>query len=144
MDHDTTRFPAYRSPGFAQTIRDVLVEVATMLFGNATFEPQLSPDVEARELVGPHLAVLVHKRERFLTPDANGVVRDERWTAELNSFVERSFFWPATSSNDMHNRVDRRHLARLVDRIVADEQRRVATVAVSLPQTSRFGSSWAD
>jgi hypothetical protein len=115
-----------------------------MLFGNATFEPRRSLEAETRELVGPHLAVLAHKRQRFLSPDGNGAIRHARWETELQAFVERTFFWPAPASNETHSRIDRRHLVSLVDRIVADEQGRIAAHAALLPQTSRFGSSWAD
>jgi len=144
MDHNAASFPAYRTSSFLQTIRGAFVEVATMLFGNATFEPQRSLDAEARELVGPHLAILVHKRCRLLTPDANGAVQNDRWAAELSGFVERCFFWPAPAANETHSRVDRRHLVKLVDRIVDEEQSRLAAQNCSLPQTSRFDSYWAD
>lgn len=144
MDRSTVSFPAYRSPGYVQTLSDAFVEVATMLFGSATFEPHRSFEAETREMVAPHLAILIHKRDRFLTPDVNGAVLGERWTAELNGFVERSFFWPTPLPNDAPSRMDRQHLVKLVDRIVIDEQRGTAAQGTALPQTSRFGSSWAD
>lgn len=141
MDRTTANFPAYSAPGIARTIRDAFAEVAALLFGSATFEPRQSLELEVRELVEPQLAILVHKRTRFLTPDANGAVRADRWTDELYGFVERSFFWP--SSNDAQRKPDRRHLVKLVDRIVAAEQEKEAQQS-PLPATSRFGSAWAD
>jgi hypothetical protein len=130
--------------GIGRSIREALAEVATMLLGSTTFEPQRLIETDVRELVEPHLAILMHKRERFLTPDANGAPRNERWTAELDGFVERSFFWPASAANEAHDKVGRRHLVNLVDRIVVAEQRKRAAMNASLPATSRFDSSWAD
>jgi hypothetical protein len=142
MDRTTESFPAYSAPGIARTIRDAFAEVASLLFGSATFEPRQSLELEVRELVEPQLAILVHKRTRYLTPDANGAVRNDRWSDELCGFVERSFFWPA--SDDAQRKPDRRHLVKLVDQIVASEQEKVTKAEALLPATSRFGSAWAD
>jgi hypothetical protein len=127
--------------GIARTIRDAFAEVASLLFGSATFEPRQSLELEVRELVEPQLAILVHKRTRYLTPDANGTVRNDRWSDELYGFVERSFFWPP--SGDVQHKPDRRHLVKLVDQIVAAEQGKTAQKSL-LPATSRFESGWAD
>ena len=141
MDRTTASFSAYSAPGIARTIRDAFAEVASLLFGSATFEPRPSLELEVRELVEPQLAILVHKRTRYLTPDETGAVLNERWSDELYGFVERSFFWP--SSGDTQRKPDRRHLVKLVDQIVAAEQGKAAQKS-PLPATSRFESAWAD
>ena len=97
-----------------------------------------------REMVEPHLAILAHKRARFLSEDINGAVRNERWTEELDGFIEGSFFWPASASGEALDKVGRRHLVKLVDRIVADEQRKNVAANAAFPATSRFDSYWAD
>jgi len=141
MNRSAATLSVSPSSGIVRTIRDAIAEVASLLFGSATFEPRPSLELEVRDLVEPQLAILVHKRTRYLTPDVNGAVRSDRWADELNSFVERSFFWQASS--DAQRKPDRRHLVKLVDNIVAAEQEKDAQQS-PLPATSRFGSAWAD
>ena len=130
--------------GITRTIRDAFAEVAALLFGSATFEPKSTLEHELRELVEPHLAILVHRRTRFLAPDANGIVDSERWAAEIDNFVDRSFFWPAPASGEAHVKLNRRQLVQLVEQIVVCEQRKLAAESGPLPATSRFDSCWAD
>jgi hypothetical protein len=144
MDRTTANFPAYSAPGIARTIRDAFAEVAALLFGSAPFQPRKSLELEVRELIEPQLAILTHKRMRYLTPDVSGAIRSDRWAAELHGFIERSLFWPAPASGEAHGNADRRHLAHLVDRIVAGEQEKAAAEGALLPATSRFDSYWAD
>jgi len=132
------------APNIARTIRDAIADVAALLFGSATFEPRSSLEHEVRELVEPHLAILMHRRARFLSPDVNGAVQAERWAAEIDSFVDRCFFWPAPACSEPHSKLNRRQLAALVDHIVVDGQHRLASEKSPLPATSRFGSCWAD
>lgn len=139
MDRGTTLFPAYSSAGIAKSIRDAFGEVAALLFGSATFTPRPAVDDEVFALVEPHLTILIHKRAKLLSGGA-----PERWTRELDDFVRRTFFWPEPAATEIFGRMDRRQLAQMVERIVATEQAHGETVAATLPQTSRFGSSWAD
>lgn len=144
MDRIASR-PGVAAAGvIGRTIKDAFADVAALLFGSATFEPRSSLEHEVRELVEPHLAILMHRRSRFLAPDANGVVNEERWSAEIDAFVDRCFFAPAPASSDAHGRLNRRQLVRLVDQIVVEGQHRLAAEKAPLPATSRFGSCWAD
>jgi hypothetical protein len=136
--------PQFPTTGFARGLREFLGEVANLLFGNATFEPHPAFDDELRALVKPHLAILVHKRGRLLASGDDFAVRKMRWAEELDCFVNRTFFWPQPAATEAHGQVDRRHIARFVDSIVAEEQSRVAAAPGSLPTTSRFDSHWAD
>jgi hypothetical protein len=129
--------------GFTRSLRELLGEVANLLFGNTAFEGASPFEDELRTLVKPHLAILVHKRTRLLAPGDDLAARNARWGQELDAFVNRTFFWPQPAATEIQGRVDRRHITRFVDSIVAEEQARELTAAQVLPTTSRFGSSWA-
>jgi hypothetical protein len=136
MTRGTALFPAYSTAAISRGIREAFGEVAALLFGSATFSPRPAVDNDVHELVEPHLAILVHKRTRYVP---------ERWAGELDGFVRRTFFWPEPAATEAFGRMDRGQLARLVDRIVAEAQERQAQAqAAALPATSRFDSSWAD
>jgi hypothetical protein len=135
--------PQNATTGFARSLREFVGEVASLLFGNATFEPHASFDDELRALVQPHLAILVHKRSRLLAPGPDFMARNARWVNELDGFVNRTFFWPQPAATESHGKVDRRHIARFVDGIVAEEQVRATAAPGKLPATSRFDSHWA-
>jgi hypothetical protein len=121
--------------GFARSFREALAEVGSLLFGSAPFGSRAAIDAEIAVAVEPHMAILLHKRAKYPT---------ERWAKEVDDFVARTFFWPEPAATDLYGRLDRREIARIVDRIVAGEQLREAARPAELPQTSRFGSSWAD
>jgi hypothetical protein len=134
MDRGTALFPAYSASGVAQGIRDAFVEVVSLLFGSAPFAPGAAIDREVEALVEPHLAILVHKRAKF---------GDERWVQEVDAFVSRTFFWPEPAATETFGKLDRRQIAQMVDRVVAEAREREPQAA-PLPATSRFGASWAD
>jgi hypothetical protein len=126
--------------GFARNLRELLGAVTSLLLGNRAFEPAQSFENELRALVEPHLAILVHKRTKLLAPGHDFTARSARWVQELDAFVYRTFFWPQPATTEAHGRVDRRHIARFVDGIVADEQVRIMAAPEALPTTSRFDS----
>jgi hypothetical protein len=134
MDRGTALFPAYATAAISRSVREAFGEVAALLFGSATFHPRPAVDEEVHALVAPHLAILVHKHAKFAS---------ERWARELDDFVRRTFLWPEPAATETFGRMDRAALAAMVDRLVVQEQARAAT-AQTLPQTSRFDSSWAD
>jgi hypothetical protein len=134
MDRGTALFPAYSLSGVAQGIRAAFVEVVSLLFGSAPFATGAAIDREVEALVEPHLAILVHKRAKF---------GDERWAQEVDAFVGRTFFWPEPAATETFGKLDRRQIAQMVDRIVAEARER-EPAAAPLPATSRFGASWAD
>ena len=129
--------------GFAHSLRELLGEVANLIFGNATFEGTSPFENELRALVKPHLAILVHKRTKLLAPGDDLAARNARWAQELDAFINRTFFWPQPAATEAHGGDDRRHIVRFVDSIVAEEQAR-DMAGQGLPTTSRFDSSWAD
>jgi hypothetical protein len=135
MDRGTALFPVYSSSGVARSIRDAFAEVAALLFGSAPFGTRAAIDAEIFVAVEPHMAILLHKKAKYGA---------ERWAKEIEDFVARAFFWPEPAATDVFGRMDRRQIAQMVDRIVAEEQQRAASKPMELPQTSRFGSSWAD
>jgi hypothetical protein len=135
MDRGAALFPGYSTSGFARGIRDAFGEVAALLFGSAPFAPHAAIDSEIYALVEPHLAILVHRHAKFAA---------ERWAKEVDDFVSRTFFWPEPAATETFGRLDRRQIALMVDRIVAEERQRGAAAPAELPATSRFGSSWAD
>lgn len=130
--------------GFTRSLRELLGEVANLLFGNTTFEGTSPFEDELRALVKPHLTILVHKRAKLLAPGDDLAARNARWAKELDAFINRTFFWPQPAATEAHGSVDRRHIARFVDEIVAEEQARDLAAGQSLPTTSRFDSSWAN
>ncbi|HTT99785.1 MAG TPA: hypothetical protein VMF58_17175 [Rhizomicrobium sp.] len=133
--------PAHSATGLAQVIRDAFADAIAMLFATATFEPHRSLESEVYELVEPHLAILVHKRRKYFGEDA----RDhELWAKELDAFVGRTFFWPTPAATEAFVKCDRRKIGAMVDKIVAHAQFKQDIAEAVLPQTSRFGASWAD
>jgi hypothetical protein len=135
MEREMAVIPGYGSGGFARSFRDALAEVASLLFGGAPFGSRAAIDAEIQAAVEPHLAILLHKRAKYPA---------ERWAKEIDDFVSRTFFWPEPAATDLYGRLDRREIGQIVDRFVAHEQQRAAARPAELPQTSRFGSSWAD
>jgi hypothetical protein len=139
---DRTSAPAAcATNGFAQVIRNAFADAVAMLFATATFEPHRSLESEVYELVEPHLAIMVHKRRKFIGDDAR---EHELWAKELDAFVGRTFFWPTPAATEAFARYDRRKIGKMVDKIVAHEQFKQNLAEAVLPQTSRFGASWAD
>jgi hypothetical protein len=122
--------------GFGRDLRGFMGQVAILLFGDTTFEPNASFEDELHALVEPHLEILVHKRRRLLAPGHDFTARSARWVQELDGFVNRTFFWPQPAASEAHGRVDRRHIARFVDGIVANEQVRILASPAALPATA--------
>jgi hypothetical protein len=133
--------PAHAATGLAQVIRDAFTDAISMLFATATFEPHRSLESEVYELVEPHLAILVHKRRKFVSDDRR---EHELWMMELDAFVGRTFFWPTPAKTEAFARCDRRKIGAMVDQIVAHEQLKQEVEQAVLPATSRFGAAWAD
>lgn len=133
--------PQHSANGLAQVIRDAFADAISMLFATATFEPRRSLESEVYEMVEPHLAILVHKRRKFVGDDAR---EHELWTKELDAFVGRTFFWPTPAATEAFVKCDRRKIGKIVDQIVANEHFKQDVAEAVLPQTCRFSSSWAD
>jgi hypothetical protein len=129
MDRGTALFPAYSANGIARGIAEAFAEIVALLFG-----ARGAIDAEIRAAVEPHMAILLHKKARY-TP--------QRWTKEVEDFVARTFFWPEPAATDAFGKLGRGEIARIVDRIVAEEQQRAVSPA-ALPATSSFDTSWTD
>ncbi len=96
-------------------------------------------DAELAELVAPHLAILLHKRAKYLGADSD----KRRWRSELHQFVARTIL-PYLDEDPALHGLSAEALAEKVDAIVGDEQRRVETAPAPLPATSRFeDAGWA-
>jgi hypothetical protein len=141
MDRMSNAVSASPATSLAQVIRDAFADAIAMLFATATFAPQRSLESEVYELVEPHLAILVHKRRRFMGEDPR---EHELWAKEVDAFVGRTFFWPTPAATEAFAKYDRRKIGKMVDKIVANEQFKRDVAGAVLPQTSRFGASWAD
>ena len=128
--------------GLQRNLRAFVRAVADLLPGNGTLQPPASFDDELRALVDPHLAILVHQRSKLLAPGHDFAARSARWVQELEAFVNRTFFWPQPATTEVHGKVDRRHIARFVDGIVAEEQVRILVAPDALPP--HLDSSWPD
>ena len=141
MDRISSIASVRSTNGLAQVIRDTFADAIAMLFATATFAPQRSLESEVYELVEPHLAILVHKRRKFVGDDKR---EHELWSKELDAFVGRTFYWPTPATTEAFAKYDRRKIAAMVDKIVARDQFQQEVAQAILPQTSRFGASWAD
>jgi hypothetical protein len=97
---------------------------------------------ELRELAGPHMPVLVHKRAKIA--ETRGPLEDENWFGELGDFVTR-MLWPYIEESPALGGRSKNCVAEMLDEIVASEQRSMTELALAdiLPRTSRFDTSWA-
>jgi hypothetical protein len=84
----------------------------------------------------PYLAILVHKRAKAYANTETSGRPDTRWSDELNRYAD---FWPHLAANAN----ERAQLIDALDRIVAEEQRRLQSQSGAMPMTSRFDTSWA-
>jgi hypothetical protein len=95
-------------------------------------------ETEMRELIAPHMAVLVHRRAKLLD-GSDG----KRWGEELDTFMRRSL-WPLLGDERDYAERNRTFVALMLDIAISEAQGRAAAArAAVIPQVSRFGSSWA-
>ena len=94
-------------------------------------DPEAALQEEMEAIAAPHLAVLLHKREKLA---------GTYWTRELTALVQRSFL-PRLSRRD--HEIGK--LVLLLNGLVSKEAQRRARVAMAepLPQVSSFSTSWA-
>lgn len=98
-----------------------------------------SLEADVHSLSEPHLAVLVHKREKHF--ESLELAGERRWYAELHAFVLR-VLKPRLDVNPVFDGVSVDDLADMVDDMVAAVHRR-DPAASDVPMTSRFDSGWA-
>ena len=131
----------YREEKSSLGLKENLATVWRLLKSGIDFPPtfERSKESELRELVAPHIPVLVHKRERLSALEEQGL---RRWTVELHSFVDRVVL-PLLGIRGEVTGNDRNRLVWLIDSFVSDEAERARAAAADLPLTSRFDTSWA-
>lgn len=95
-------------------------------------------EAEMRELIAPHLPVLVYRRSRLLD-GSDGT----SWATELDEFM-RTSLWPLLGDEQEYADRNRTFVTLMLDIAIAEEQRRTAARrADTLPSVARFGSAWA-
>ena len=93
---------------------------------------------EMRELIAPHMAVLMHRRAKLLD-GSDGV----RWADELDGFMRQSL-WPLLGDDRDYADRNRTFVTLMLDVAIAEEQRRTASLqAAVMPMVSRFDAAWA-
>jgi hypothetical protein len=96
-------------------------------------------ELELGELLAPHMAMLIHRRQKLL----EGVVQ-ERWSDELDLFMRRSL-WPLLGTDLDYAERNRTFVTLLVDVMIEREQRRTSSSnPVVIPLVSPFDASWAN
>ncbi|HEX4302237.1 MAG TPA: hypothetical protein VHZ78_05560 [Rhizomicrobium sp.] len=93
---------------------------------------------EMKDLIAPHMAVLVHRRTKLLD-GSDGA----RWSDELDTFMRQNL-WPLLGDERDYADRNRTFVTLMLDVAIAEEQRRasVAHTAV-MPMVSRFDAAWA-
>lgn len=93
---------------------------------------------DIRALAEPHMPVLLHKRAKAGGGGLLDAMDDKRWTEELQRHAAQ---WAGADQS----RGTLAAFVTLLDRVVAEEQTRLAEVArmEPMPMTSRFDTSWA-
>jgi len=120
---------------------DALKQVRALLIQGLDFETDSRRTFE-RELallLAPHMAVLIHRRQKLLV----GAGR-ERWSDELDHFMRQSL-WPSLGAELDYAERNRTFVTLLVDVMIEREQRRATNeTPIALPLVSRFDASWAN
>ena len=95
-------------------------------------------ETDLKELIAPHLPVLVHRREKLLE-----TCGQERWSDELDSFMHKSL-WPSLGADLDYAERNRTFVTLILDVAIEREQRRGSPDGdVAVPCVSRFNTSWA-
>jgi hypothetical protein len=95
-------------------------------------------ETELKELIAPHMPVLVHRRAKLLASAGQ-----ERWSDELDSFMRQSL-WPLLGSDLDYAERNRTFVTLLLDVAIEREQRRASEAcAAVIPLVSRFDATWA-
>ena len=93
-------------------------------------------ELELAELLAPHMALLVQRRQKLLESAGR-----ERWSDELELFMRRSL-WPALGAERDYAERNRTFVALLIDVMIERAQHRTANAnAILVPL---FDASWAN
>ncbi len=124
----------------ARPVASAIKQVIGFLVQGMEFETEgwRSFESDLKELVAPHMPVLVHRRAKLL--DGNS---QDRWSDELDRFM-RDSLWPLLGDDRDYAERNRTFVTLMLDVTVAEEQRRLAAVQPeTVPQVSRFDATWA-
>lgn len=95
-------------------------------------------EAEMKELIAPHMAVLVHRRTRLLD-GTDG----RSWSQELDAFM-RDSLWPLLGDERDYAERNRTFVTLMLDVTIAEEQRRRAVPRADIiPLVSSFDAGWA-
>ena len=129
----------------AHAMGDQIVDTFRQVFGFLAQGPgsqfasrRRALESELRELIAPHMPILMHRRAKLLE-------RAEKacWCDELDSFM-RTRLWPLLGANLDYAERNRTFVTLLIDVMIEREQRRTTqTSAAAVPLVSRFDASWA-
>ena len=93
---------------------------------------------EMRELIAPHMAVLMHRRAKLLD-GSDGA----RWADELDGFMRKSL-WPLLGDDRDYADRNRTFVTLMLDVAIAEEQRRTRSLqSAALPFVRSFDAAWA-
>ena len=95
-------------------------------------------EIELKDLIAPHMPVLVHRRAKLLENSG-----PERWSEELDAFMRQSL-WPLLGADRDYADRNRTFVTLILD--VAIEREQVVVTRNSpadVPLVSRFDTSWA-
>ena len=96
----------------------------------------------------PQLALLVRYTHTLASDRKEGAkllaeTGDERWSDELQTFMQRSL-WPLLGPDRGYADRNRAFITLMLDVAIEREQRRAAAASVAIiPQVSRFDATWA-
>lgn len=95
-------------------------------------------ETELRELIAPHMPILMHRRAKLLERAGR-----EHWCDELDSFM-RTSLWPLLGTDLDYAERNRTFVTILIDVMIEREQRQASqTSAAVVPLVSQFDASWA-
>ena len=124
-----------------EQVAGALKQVLELLLQGLDFESdsRRALELELAQLLAPHMAVLIHRRQKLL----EGAGR-ERWSDELDLFMRRSL-WPALGAELDYAERNHTFVTLLVDVMIEREQRRTTSANPILARlSSRSDASWAN
>jgi len=124
----------------SRPVSNAIKQVIGFLVQGIEFETESWRVFEAdlRELVAPHMPVLVHQRAKLLENAGQ-----ERWSDELDRFMRQSL-WPLLGEDRNYAERNRTFVTLMLDVTIAEAQRRAAAAQPeSVPLVSRFDATWA-
>ena len=121
---------------FVEAFRQVVVLLVQGLVFDV--DQRRAFETELRELIAPHMPILIHRRAKLL--ESNG---EERWSDELDGFM-RTSLWPLLGTDLDYADRNRTFVTLLIDVMIEREQRRVPLAnSAAMPLVSQFDAGRA-